>query len=245
MIRGVIFDVDGILFDTEALEMRCGKIIAEKMGVYLADDLYIDSCSATNDVYENRLKKDFGENFDFAYFDREAYRLMDETIEKHGIPVKHGVYKLLAFLKEHRIKTAIASSSSKSRVSWYLAKSNLGHYFDSVCCVETVSRGKPFPDVYQSAAASVGLSTAECLAIEDSRNGIKSAAAAGCITIMIPDLTPVDEDIRSMCFRVLNSLDDVPDVIAYINQNLPIDTSSVKRNLVLDSKKQEEQSHTG
>ena len=224
MVRGIIFDVDGVLFDTEALEMQCGKMTARKMGVCLTDNIFIDSCSATNEYYERRLKKEFGENFDFAYFDQEVYRLMDETIEKHGIPIKHGIYGLLAFLKENRMKTAIASSASKSRVSWYLSKSNLGQYFDSVYCGDMVARRKPFPDVYQAAAASIGLSVAECLAIEDSRNGIRSAVAAGCITIMIPDITPVDKSMRSMCFRVLNSLDDVPEVIAYINQNITIGT---------------------
>jgi beta-phosphoglucomutase-like phosphatase (HAD superfamily) len=115
------------------------------------------------------------------------------------------------------MKTAIASSTSRGRVSWYLFKSNLGHYFDSVYCGDMVARCKPFPDIYQAAAASIHLSTNECLAIEDSRNGIASAVTAGCITIMIPDITPADKAMRSLCFRVLNSLNDVPEVIAYIN----------------------------
>ena len=125
------------------------------------------------------------------------------------MPIKKGLFELLDYLKENKIKIALATSTSESSAKRTLRISETLKYFDALVCADDVSHGKPYPDPFLKAAEKLGLKPEECLALEDSINGIKSAYAAGMITVMIPDLIEPTNEIKPMCHKILPSLSEV------------------------------------
>lgn len=132
---------------------------------------------------------------------------MNDYIDKYGFEVKKGLFELLDYLKNNNYLIAVATATDRERAESYLKKIDAYKYFDAVICGDMVNNGKPEPDIYLTASGKLGLPAVECVAFEDSPNGIKSAHSAGCKVIMIPDLTQPDENIKSLLSGVYESLD--------------------------------------
>lgn len=154
------------------------------------------------------LKSFFGEEFPTEDVRARRTELINAHIEQNGIELKKGLFELLDFLKTHNIKIAVATATPRDRTLMYLGKINALEYIDAIVCGDMVTIGKPAPDIYLAAAAKLGLIGKECAAFEDSPNGIKSAYSAGCHAIMIPDMTPPDDEILPMLSGVYDSLDE-------------------------------------
>ena len=217
MIQGILFDMDGILFDTECLCMRVSQQLFTDMGRCMTDEMYRQLIGRTIRFADRRIKEFFGEDFDLDYYNSQLFARLNHHFEQHGIPEKDGVGPLLQYLSAQGLKTAVASSNSIDIVRQYLDTSGLAPYFDAVIGGDMVKEGKPAPDVYLAAAQALGLPPNCCLAVEDSHNGILSASAAGCITVMIPDLLPPTEELRPLCAAVLEQLSDIPVFLAAHN----------------------------
>jgi HAD superfamily hydrolase (TIGR01509 family) len=155
------------------------------------------------------MKGIFGEDFDY-YAIREVRRgLVAERIEKYGLEKKNGIDELLDYLNSNHIKTAVATATPIDRTLQHLSDIGIKDKFDKIVSAKQVAQGKPAPDVYLYACLQIGEKPEECIAIEDSPNGIKSAYAAGCKPIMVPDLTPPDDEIKPLLYGVCDSLKDV------------------------------------
>jgi len=213
VIKAVIFDMDGVLFDTERLELECSNEVLHKYGQYMPQELYAETCSMVDSEYKIRLETVFGAEFDFDSFEQETSALIRSRLKEDGIPVKDGVREILIYLETNRYRTAVATSTSKSKAERYLKEAEIYKYFDAVVCGDMVARSKPYPDVYEAAAGALGLSTGKCIAVEDSSNGIKSAVSAGCITVMVPDLLAPDAYLSSVCSCVAKSLIELVEII--------------------------------
>ena len=139
--------------------------------------------------------------------------LMKADIEQNGLEKKKGVDELLEFLGEKGIKRAVATATDIERATSYLTKIGVYDKFDRIICASMVESGKPKPDIYIYAAKELGLDPGECIAIEDSPNGVTSAYNAGCRTVMVPDLTQPDPELEKMLYAKCDSLLDVIELL--------------------------------
>ncbi len=134
---------------------------------------------------------------------------MDEFVNQNGVEPKPGAKALLSYIKDNGYALALATATPVDRAGRYLKSVELYSFFDQIVSAREVKRGKPAPDIYLCAAKRLGLDPKECIALEDSQNGIRSAFAAGCKTIMVPDLDQPTEEIMPLLFGVANGLEDV------------------------------------
>ncbi|MCR5147435.1 MAG: HAD family phosphatase [Eubacterium sp.] len=210
----VIFDMDGVIFDSERMYIECYKEIAEKYHVDNVEEVCYKCVGVTSEKTVRILKDYYGEDFPVEEYYTEAGKVFKEKYEKNGLPMKPGVRELLSFLKENGIKTALASSTKTEVVKTELGDAGILDFFDEIVGGDMVQRSKPDPDIFLKAAEALGLSPEEVMVIEDSFNGIRAAYAAGMKAVMVPDLLQPDEEIRSKAYRVEKSLLDVRDYLS-------------------------------
>lgn len=206
-INGAVFDMDGLMLDTEKLLVRFWREAAAEYGYNMTNENVYEIRSLSRKYSIPLLKGIFGEEFPFSEVRKRRIVLMNNYIDRYGFEVKKGLYELLDYLKNNSYRIAVATATDRERAESYLKKIDVYKYFDAVICGDMVENGKPEPDIYLTASGELGLSPTECAAFEDSPNGIKSAYAAGCKVIMIPDLTQPDDDIKPLLSGVYESLD--------------------------------------
>ncbi|MCM1506706.1 MAG: HAD family phosphatase [Ruminococcus flavefaciens] len=210
-IKGAVFDMDGLMLDTEKLLVRFWKDSAREYGYTMTDENVFEIRSLSRKYSVPLLKGIFGEDFPFNEVRQRRIELMNDYIDRYGFEVKKGLFELLDYLKSNDYCIAVATATDRERAECYLKKIGAYEYFDAVICGDMVTNGKPEPDIYITASQKLGLSADECVAFEDSPNGIKSAYSAGCKVIMIPDLTQPDDSILPMLCGVYESLDRAVD----------------------------------
>lgn len=208
-IKGIIFDMDGVILDTEKLYVRFWCEAANYYGFPMKREDALGIRSMARPLAMNKLKCKFGESFDYHSVHDKRVELMDKYIEENGIEAKQGAKELLIYLKEREYKTAIATATGYERTKCYLTKLNLFDYFDKIVCASMVEKGKPEPDIYLYAAEKIGLNPEQCIAVEDSPNGIRSASSAGCKTVMVPDLDKPAPEITPLLYGVADKLTGV------------------------------------
>lgn len=209
-IKAFIFDMDGVLLDTEKVCLRCWKKAASALGLNYVEQVFYKCVGQAKQDTLNTLKhfyadiKGFDEN---VFYDLTSVFFQQE--EKSGLPKMKFADECLESLKNNGFKIALASSTKKSSVTRQLTQAGLIDYFSTVTCGDSVIHSKPHPEIYQKAAASLLLKSEECVCIEDSPNGIKSGNAAGLKVIMIPDLIQPDNDLRTLCWKIEPSLESL------------------------------------
>lgn len=208
MFKAAIFDLDGTLIDTEKYFRICWPKAFEHFGYKMTDEQALSLRSLGRPFAPQKLKEMSGDP-DFNYEAVRSYRaeLIEEYLQKNGIELKAGALELLAALKEKGVVRAIATASPLDRTERYLKKIGIYEYFDKIISAYMVKEGKPSPDIYSYACRELGLRPEECLAVEDSPNGVESAYGAGCAVAMIPDQTEPDEMLLKKIYAKKPSLD--------------------------------------
>lgn len=212
-ILGVISDMDGVILDSEKLYVRFWCEAANFYGYPMKTHHALSIRSMARPFAIEKLKGYFGEDFDYYVVHDKRIELMDKYIEQNGIEAKTGAKELLEYLKANKIKVALATATNPERTKTYLERVGLYDYFDEIVCASMVEKGKPEPDIYIYASQRLGLKPDECIALEDSQNGIRSASSAGCKTVMVPDLDGPAEEIMSLLYDVADGLCDVIRII--------------------------------
>ncbi|MDD6645127.1 MAG: HAD family phosphatase [Oscillospiraceae bacterium] len=212
-IKGVIFDMDGVLLNSEVLYQRFWLEALHYYGYPAKKEHILALRSLTGKNAELKLKSFFGDSLDYERVKNKRIVLMDEYVRKNGVEIKKGADEILPYLKEKGIKIALATSSPYERAQEHLGMAGLFKYFDQCVCGGMVKNSKPQPDIYILASEKLGLKPCECIAVEDSPNGVKSAVNAGCKTVMIPDLTPCTEDLKKDLFALCTDLTEIKDLV--------------------------------
>lgn len=212
-VRGVLFDMDGVVLDTEALYARFWREAAAALGYQMSYEQALGMRSLSNTAGQAQLESYFGKGVSRAEFRAKRIELMDAYIDVHGVDLKPGIRELLDELDARGIPAAITTSSPLERVERYLGPHGLVPRFRRLCSGTEVAHGKPEPDIYLFGAACLGVTPEDCIAVEDSPAGVLSAYRAGCKTVMVPDLDQPDETTRSLLYAKADSLVDIIDLI--------------------------------
>lgn len=211
MIKKVIFDMDGLIFDSERVFMRELSEVARGYGYKVTEENYISSLGLNGDALYELKKSIYGEDYPHYAISRKTRERVDALALRGKLPVKDGIRELLEFLKENKIPCAVASSTHKRYVEKYLASAGLREYFSSVIGGDMASASKPDPEIFLVAAAATPPD--ECLVLEDSENGIKAASRAGMRVVCIPDMVYPSEDVKRLTAAVYNTAGEVIDYI--------------------------------
>ena len=190
-LQGVVFDVDGVLFDTEHLAHQIWVEVSREMGWPQVGADYLEF------VGRNRTGA-------------------QEKIEREGVPMEPGVREILDFLRARRIPAALATSTGRERTQRRMELTGLGPYFTAIVTGDQVERGKPDPEIYLRACRALGTEPAHTLAVEDSRNGILSASRAGMQVIMVPDMIPPTPELEALLLCRRGSLLEVKDLLEQV-----------------------------
>lgn len=214
LYKAVVFDMDGVIFDSERAVMQCWKEVASRHNIPDIEKAIL-ACTGTTMVHTREIMLNlYGADFPYDEYARESSAIFHSRYDGGRLPMKPGVKELLTFLKEHDKKIALASSTRQQVVTDELRDAGVIEYFDRIICGDMVSRSKPAPDIFLKACEELNISPSDSYAIEDSYNGIRAAHAGGLHPIMVPDLLPADEEMQSLAEIVLPSLTSVMEYLA-------------------------------
>jgi beta-phosphoglucomutase-like phosphatase (HAD superfamily) len=206
--RAVVFDMDGLLFDTEALYQEAILLAAAEGGHAVTSDVFNRTVGLPWAQSRALLASHFGETFPVDDF-QAAWVRHFWVLAENRFTLKPGALELLDTLDRLGLPRAIATSSSRQTVERHLTAHSLAGRFDEVVGHGDYEKGKPAPDPFLKAARSLGIEPRFCLALEDSHNGVRSASSAGMMTIMVPDLLEPTDEMRRLCAFIARDLHDV------------------------------------
>ncbi len=197
MRRGAIFDQDGLIFDTERIFFTAWALAAEQMNFVLPEG-FRTAVSGSSGETMQRIIEAWIPGIDSRSYMNLTYSI-SYTLQEKDLTEKPGLRDILGLFRERGVPMAVASSSHRSQVEHNLRRAGLLSFFDVLVTGEDLKRAKPDPDAFLTAAARLGLEPDECYVFEDSFNGVRAGHAAGCCTVMIPDLVRPTEEIASLC----------------------------------------------
>ena len=206
MIKNIVFDMDGVLLDTEAVFMRCWKKLGEELHLPNVEETARKCIGITVTQTEALFQKEYGEKYPCESYVGAANAIFYRQEAEQGIPEKPGVHELFAYLKEQNYRIGLASSTQQQAVYRQMKAEGIFDDFDVIVCGDMVTKSKPNPDIYLKACELMKVDPKECYAVEDSYNGIRAAHAAGMKAIMVPDLLEPTPEILELTDQKFNSL---------------------------------------
>ena len=210
MINGVIFDMDGLMFDTERMWATFWEPALAALGLEYKEGLAEAERGTAGETSRNIVRQFYGEDCDANAIIDSLHRVADEEFQK-PVPKKPGLDELLAWLDANHIPMAVASSSRVHVIEGNMNNWGLTHYFKALVSGQQVKRSKPDPEIFLLAAEKLGTDPAHTLVLEDSYNGVRAGAAGGFVTVMVPDLLPADDEMRGLYTMECTSLNEVLD----------------------------------
>lgn len=207
----VIFDMDGVILDTEVMCLRCWTEVAGEFGVSQIQHLFEQCIGTTHEKTKEIVSHAMGGEQVYEEFEAKTNALFHEIERVEGIPLKKGVKELLEYLKAQNAKIGLASSTQYSAVSRELEQAGVLPYFQEIVTGDMVTHSKPDPEIFRKSCEKLGVEPKDAYAIEDSFNGVRSASDAGLRTIMVPDLIKPDEEMRTRTEIILSDLIEVKD----------------------------------
>ncbi len=209
----IIFDMDGLVLDTESTYFTAWQKASAEMGYDLSQDFCLSLSGMHYQTIEQQLLDFFGINFDLKQFSLLSEKHWYELINNQGIPVKKGFLNLLAVLITNNIPFCLATNSSKSNALVCLKLSNLNEVFSMMVTSDDVKEGKPAPEIFFAAAKLLSIPVSKCLVLEDSMTGIKAAADSGASSVLIPSIIPVKRALVELADYCFNDLDELAQII--------------------------------
>lgn len=212
--KAVVFDMDGVIFDSEIKVIECWEEIAKKYGIANIEDT-ARKCLGINAVVTKEIfLETYGRDFPYDEYKKEMSALFHRRYDEGRLPLKAGIRVLLQYLKEEGYKIGIASSTRYAVVQQEIKDAGLLSYFDHITGGDMLKKSKPEPDIYLMACEHLDVEPKEAVAIEDSYNGIRSAYRAGMVPIMVPDLVEPDEEMKKLAKYICKDLLQVKKILA-------------------------------
>ncbi len=208
-IKAVVFDMDGIIFDSERLVIDCWKVVAEKYAIPDIEEA-CNECLGVNGVEtKEKFLNRYGQDFPYDAYKSEMSKIYHNNYDGGRLPMKIGVVELLEYIKECGLKVALASSTRSEVVTQQLKDAGILNYFQVIVGGDMVTRSKPKPDIFLKACEELGVAPQESFAIEDSYNGIRAAAAGHLRPLMVPDLMPPTSEMQNLSEGIFDTLLEV------------------------------------
>lgn len=207
-IKAIIFDMDGVIFDTEMIYLKVWSEVFEKYRYKMTKEIYASVLGTGRENVKKVFVNHFGSDLpiDDMYIEKDDN--LAKEIEK-GVPLKSGVYEILEYLKENNFKIALATSATSKRAFKQLKQANIENFFNAIVCRDEVRETKPNPDIFLKAADKLMVKPEQCIVIEDSSAGIEAAFNAGMLPIHVVDLKEADEKILSNSYKSFNDLSEI------------------------------------
>lgn len=209
MIKAVIFDMDGLMIDSERVTFEGYQHIMSKMGKTITEDFYITLLGKPIKGIFQRFYDVYGNDFPIESVITDVHRYMAERFETEGVPLKTGLVELLKYCREKGYRTIVATSSNRNRVDTILKSADIEQYFDDSICGDEVTKGKPDPEVFLKSCMKLGVNTDEAVVLEDSEAGIQASYAAGIKVICVPDMKQPEPEYAQKTFMIVTDLNKV------------------------------------
>lgn len=213
-IEAVIFDMDGVIFDTERVYLEDWIKVFKQYGYDMKKEIYVSVMGTGRKNVKRVFIKEFGEELPIEEMYIIKDKLLVEAIENNKIPLKLGAIELLDFLRENGYKIALATSAKRDRMEKQLNGANIKEKFDTLVCGDDVERAKPNPDIFLKAANKLGVSPENCIVVEDSCAGIEAAHNAKMMGLHVEDLKEADEIIKKYCYENFKDLIEIKEFIS-------------------------------
>ena len=213
MIKAVIFDMDGLMIDSERVTFECYQERLKDMNLTMDEEFYKTLLGKPIKGIYQRFYDVYGNDFPIQNVIQDVHQLMAERFETEGVPVKKGLVELLHYLKDNNYKTIVATSSNRDRVDKILAQAKITEFFDDSICGDEVTKGKPNPEVFLKSCQKLGVNVDEAIVLEDSEAGIQASYDANIKVICIPDMKYPEKQYEEKTFKILK---DLTEVTAYL-----------------------------
>lgn len=208
-IKAVIFDMDGVLIDTERISFNAFKEVLKKYNYEMSEAFYLTMIGRNIKSIKELMLKEYGANFPFEEIYEKKVKIAIDTIDRDGVIVKPGVHELVDYLKDNSFKIAVATSTRKERAHYLLGQVGIKDKVDYIICGDQVENSKPDPEIFLKAAKGLAVEPKNCMVIEDSDAGILAAWRAGMTGINVPDMKMPDENMKKLAFKICSSLLEV------------------------------------
>lgn len=209
MVKAIVFDMDGVLFDTEILCLNAWQKVADKYNLGNITTACISCIGVSKEKSKEIFKTAMSKDFPYDEMRNKVSDLCHQEISKNGLVKKKGVDEILSFCKKSGIKIGLATSTRRQTVISHLERTEIIDFFDEIICGDEIENSKPSPEIYLKSCKKLGIEPQNALAIEDSYNGVKASNSAGVRCIMVPDILPPTDEIKSLAFTVKNDLFEV------------------------------------
>ena len=206
--RAIIFDMDGLMLDTERLALKAWQLAGADFGFPISEDIFITMLGRNRGDSDRILVEVFGSDFPVDAVRKRRRAYVDGWIDEGKLSIKSGLLELLDFLDKVSMPKAVATSTSYERAIHKLSLTNLLEHFPIVIAGDQVQKGKPAPDIFLAASVQLGVLPKHCLVLEDSDAGIQAAYNAGTIPVMIPDMKPPSEESLAFAYRIFGGLEE-------------------------------------
>ena len=213
MIKAIIFDMDGLMIDSERVTFECYQEILKGMNLTMDEEFYKTLLGKPLKGIYQRFYDVYGNDFPIEDVIKDVHDLMAKRFETEGVPIKTGLKSLLEYLKENNYKTIVATSSNRDRVDTILSQAQITDYFDDSICGDEVTKGKPNPEVFLKSCQKLGVNVDEAIVLEDSEAGIQASYDAGIKVICIPDMKYPEKQYEEKTFKILKDLNGVTEYL--------------------------------
>ncbi|GMQ65392.1 HAD family hydrolase [Vallitalea maricola] len=217
MIEGIIFDMDGLMLDTESIALESWERAGKEFGYVISRELMMKAVGRTLVDTRKLLVKNLGDDFPFEEVRKIRIDYTKEFMSLNGVPMKEGLIEFLEYCRTLKIPTAVATSTNRSDALELLEKVDIVGYFNTIVCGDEIEKGKPEPDIFLMASKKLGVNPERCIVLEDSENGILAATRANMIPIWIPDIIIESDIARDNARYICNSLNEVNIIINELN----------------------------